>query len=155
MYLFNLNVAATLQVYIYTEQVNNWMMRVRAFSSAIYCISNRSRYRTVSASQVNNWMMNVRVRRCRTKKIGLATGPEEITYAAAGKATPKALAANRVVVVGRSSSSSSSSAAAATPASSSAKQQGGGGASGVAAADAMPLSKRRVAQQQQQQTKTL
>lgn len=25
-------------------------------------------------------MMNVRVRRCRTKKIGVATGPEQITY---------------------------------------------------------------------------
>ncbi|CAM9937823.1 unnamed protein product [Ectocarpus sp. 12 AP-2014] len=81
-------------------------------------------------------MMNVRVRRCRTKKIGLATGPEEITYTAAGKATPKALAANRVV--GRSSISSST-AAAAAPASST-KQEGGGGASGVAA-DTMPLSK--------------
>ncbi|CAM9756564.1 unnamed protein product, partial [Ectocarpus sp. 4 AP-2014] len=87
----------------------------------------------ITVTQVNNWMMNVRVRRCRTKKIGLATGPEEITYTAAGKATPKALAANRVV--GRSSSSSSTAAAA--PASST-KQEGGGGASGVAA-DAMPL----------------
>lgn len=38
-------------------------------------------------------MMNVRVRRCRTKKIGVATGPEEITYPAT---TPKAIAANRV-----------------------------------------------------------
>ncbi|CAM9266252.1 unnamed protein product [Ectocarpus sp. 13 AM-2016] len=85
----------------------------------------------ITVTQVNNWMMNVRVRRCRTKKIGLATGPEEITYTAAGKATPKALAANRVG--GRSSSSSSIAA----PASSS-KQEGGGGASGVAA-DAMPL----------------
>ncbi|CAM9857381.1 unnamed protein product [Ectocarpus sp. 12 AP-2014] len=102
----------------------------------------------ITVTQVNNWMMNVRVRRCRTKKIGLATGPEEITYTAAGKATPKALAANRVV--GRSSISSST-AAAAAPASST-KQEGGGGASGVAA-DTMPLSKRRVGQQQQQQTK--
>lgn len=42
--------------------------------------------------QVNNWMMNVRVRRCRTKKIGLATGPEQITYPSS---TPKALALNR------------------------------------------------------------
>lgn len=40
-------------------------------------------------------MMNVRVRRCRTKKIGVATGPEEITYPAT---TPKAIAANRVGV---------------------------------------------------------
>lgn len=37
-------------------------------------------------------MMNVRVRRCRTKKIGVATGPEEITYPST---TPKAIAANR------------------------------------------------------------
>lgn len=37
-------------------------------------------------------MMNVRVRRCRTKKIGVATGPEQITY----PATPKAIAVNRV-----------------------------------------------------------
>lgn len=42
--------------------------------------------------QVNNWMMNVRVRRCRTKKIGVATGPEQITYPSA---TPKAIAVNR------------------------------------------------------------
>lgn len=40
-------------------------------------------------------MMNVRVRRCRTKKIGVATGPEEITYPAT---TPKAIAANRIGV---------------------------------------------------------
>lgn len=46
-------------------------------------------------TQVNNWMMNVRVRRCRTKKIGLATGPEQITYPESSQSTPKALAANR------------------------------------------------------------
>lgn len=37
-------------------------------------------------------MMNVRVRRCRTKKIGVATGPEQITYPST---TPKAIEANR------------------------------------------------------------
>lgn len=40
-------------------------------------------------------MMNVRVRRCRTKKIGLATGPEQITYPESSQSTPKALSANR------------------------------------------------------------
>ncbi|CAN0265893.1 unnamed protein product [Ascophyllum nodosum] len=44
----------------------------------------------ITVSQVNNWMMNVRVRRCRTKKIGVATGPRQITFAD----VPKAIEAN-------------------------------------------------------------
>lgn len=36
--------------------------------------------------------MNVRVRRCRTKKIGVATGPEQITYP---PTAPKAILANK------------------------------------------------------------
>lgn len=48
--------------------------------------------RVSSGPKVNNWMMNVRVRRCRTKKIGVATGPEQLSYPAK---KPKAMAMNR------------------------------------------------------------
>ncbi|CAM9115440.1 unnamed protein product, partial [Scytosiphon promiscuus] len=60
----------------------------------------------ITVTQVNNWMMNVRVRRCRTKKIGLATGPEQITYPdSSSQACPKALTANSSGRASRSSAS--------------------------------------------------
>lgn len=71
--------------------------------------------------QVNNWMMNVRVRRCRTKKIGLATGPEQITYPES-QSFPKALAVNRT---GRNASSN---------------KVGGGGGGGLALPNSSPTS---------------
>lgn len=97
--------------------------------------------------QVNNWMMNVRVRRCRTKKIGLATGLEQITYPEV-QATPKALAVNQRT--GRSSSSS--------------KQGGGKGGGRLAlssssnsssSAAMVSRTKRRVSEKKSKQTHAL
>lgn len=65
----------------------------------VYCVPCTARCEHGARRlQVNNWMMNVRVRRCRTKKIGVATGHEQLTYPANATTTPKAIAANKKLV---------------------------------------------------------